>query len=190
MTWRGRPSEALARTGARSSRLAARRDAAAGPPAPLQQRQGTAACPTAGRRIPPSATTTPAPPGAVAQHRASDFNFFPYGVTPNCNNGDCAFPGAWWKRNQTEYAPELLEDNERGILKIAVSDYYPAGPTLYVIPGAWCDSGGALADASSNGLKPRGSRRSLLAALAGKVRPGLPRSGGASLPPRACSSWL
>ena len=45
------------------------------------------------------------------------------------------------------------------MLKIAVSDYYPAGPTLYVIPGAWCDTPGAIADGSSNGLRPKSSRR-------------------------------
>jgi hypothetical protein len=40
-----------------------------------------------------------------------------------------------------------------------VSDYYPEGPTLYVIPGAWCDMSGAVADKSTHGLKPRASRR-------------------------------
>ena len=40
-----------------------------------------------------------------------------------------------------------------------VSDYYPEGPTLYVVPGAWCDASGALANGSTPGLKPRASRR-------------------------------
>jgi hypothetical protein len=45
------------------------------------------------------------------------------------------------------------------VLKIAVSHYYPEGPTLYVIPGAWCDMSGAVADKYTHGLKARASRR-------------------------------
>lgn len=32
--------------------------------------------------------------------------------------GDCAFPGAWWRRNQTEY-PRLGNANGNGLLSIA-----------------------------------------------------------------------
>lgn len=58
-----------------------------------------------------------------------------------------------------------------------MSDYYPEGPTFYVIPGAWCDMSGAVANGSSNGLKIRASRRKLAAARLLKV------DGGAWSPP-------
>lgn len=48
------------------------------------------------------------------------------------------------------------------MLKIAVSDYFPKGPTLYVSPRAWCDTEGATADGTTNGLRPRNSRRRAL----------------------------
>lgn len=108
--------------------------------------------------------------GASAQitPNANDFNFFPAGAHQNCTVGDCAFPGAWWQKNQTEY--EILGNTDgKGLLKIAVSDYYPEGPTLYVIPGAWCDRPGAIANAESNGLRPRNSRRHLLRRLAAAI---------------------
>ncbi|KIY95900.1 hypothetical protein MNEG_12061 [Monoraphidium neglectum] len=99
--------------------------------------------------------------GAAAQVRANDFNFFPSAAAANCTQGDCAFPAAWWRRNQTEYKA-LGNANGAGLLKIAVSDYFPEGPTLYVVPGAWCDTSGALANASTSGLRPRASRRRFL----------------------------
>lgn len=59
-----------------------------------------------------------------------------------------------------------------------MSDYYPAGPTLYVIPGAWCDSSGAVAGPGTNGLKPRNSRRRALAEAGGP--PSVTVHGGAN----------
>jgi hypothetical protein len=85
----------------------------------------------------------------------------PAAAAANCTQGDCAFPAAWWRRNQTEYKA-LGNANGAGLLKIAVSDYFPEGPTLYVVPGAWCDTSGALANASTSGLRPRASRRRFL----------------------------
>ncbi|GBF90081.1 hypothetical protein Rsub_02789 [Raphidocelis subcapitata] len=115
--------------------------------------------------------------GAAAQQRPNDFNFFPSGAQPDCTNGDCSFPGAWHRRNQTTYK-KLGNADGHGVLKIAVSDYYPAGPTLYVIPGAWCDSSGAVAGAGTNGLKPRNSRRRALAEARGP--PAVTVHGGAN----------
>jgi hypothetical protein len=100
---------------------------------------------------------SPNPPGAAAQRRGNDFNFYPSASHPGCGNGDCAFPGAWSRANQTQY--KALGGGAGGVLKIAISDYFPKQPTLYVVPGAWCDSDGALADGDSNGIKPRYNRR-------------------------------
>jgi hypothetical protein len=80
---------------------------------------------------------------------------------------------------QTEY--EILDNaHGDGILKIAVSDYYPEGPTLYVIPGAWCDSSGASASSRNNGLRPRAYRRRALAEAAPKGPPSVTVNGGAT----------
>ncbi|KAI8470461.1 MAG: hypothetical protein J3K34DRAFT_420580 [Monoraphidium minutum] len=102
--------------------------------------------------------------GTAAQVRPNEFNFFPTGAHQNCSVGDCAFPGAWSKRNQTEYKA-LGNVDGKGMLKIAVSDYFPEGPTLYVVPGAWCDTNSATANADHNGLTLRSSHRRLARAL-------------------------
>ena len=100
------------------------------------------------------------------------------GAHGNCTVGDCAFPGAWWKHNQTEYKA-LGNSAGNGLLLVAVSDYFPEGPTLYITPGAWCDTSGATADGDSNGLVPkyshhRRAERKLLGAGAAPVKAGPP----------------
>lgn len=52
------------------------------------------------RRNRPAVIPQRAPPkraGAAAQRRGNDFNFFPSGINGKCNDGNCAFPGAWYK---------------------------------------------------------------------------------------------
>lgn len=97
------------------------------------------------RSVPPSHPPRPATPLRAGAH-------------PNCTAGDCAFPQAWWKQNQTEYTA-LGNAGGKGLLLVAVSDYFPAGPTLYVTPGAWCDTEGAVANADNTGLVPKYSHR-------------------------------
>jgi hypothetical protein len=100
------------------------------------------------------------PAGASAQFRANEFKFYPSGAHGGCQDGDCSFPGAWHKRNQTTY-PVLGNAGATGVLKIAISDYFPKQPTLYFTPGAWCDMNGAIVGPDANGLKLRGARRRL-----------------------------
>ncbi|GBF95902.1 hypothetical protein Rsub_08493 [Raphidocelis subcapitata] len=90
--------------------------------------------------------------GAAA---AGEFNFFPgSGLKAAAEGAEApltAFPAPWTFESQTKYA-ELGNEGE-GLLKIAVEDYFPKGPTLYVVPGAWCDTpGAAVAGPAPSGL--------------------------------------
>jgi hypothetical protein len=85
-------------------------------------------------------TTGIAPPCKATAAAATTWNFFPDAVYANCSSGDCSLPTAWSRANQTA-DPELDAADVAagaGLLTIAVRDFYPAGPTLYFVPGAWC----------------------------------------------------
>jgi len=92
---------------------------------------------------------------------AGDFNFFPSTVFAKSASPDVPplkpFPAAWSLAAQTAY-PTLGNADATGLLKIAVSDYFPDGPTLYVMPGAWCDTAGAgVVGPNPNGLTAKGA---------------------------------
>ncbi len=81
----------------------------------------------------PSPPPTTLPPGSAL---AGEFNFFPNNVQ--------AFPSAWSLANQTAYSTDLGNKASGGLLTIAVRDYYPLAPVVYFVPGAWCDTEGAV----------------------------------------------
>jgi hypothetical protein len=88
--------------------------------------------------------SVPASAGAPRLASASNgsWNWFPDAVHANCSAGDCSLPTAWSASNQTA-AGLGGGASAAGLLTVAIKDYYPREPTLYFVPGAWCDNVGA-----------------------------------------------
>lgn len=83
----------------------------------------------------------------------------PSTIAVNCTTGDCAFPSALSRANQTA-SPELGNADGEGLLTVAINNYYPLQPMIYFTPGSWCDTQYAMAPlALISESAPMASRR-------------------------------